>query len=107
MHKYLSSGDLVYGKRAWNDDVLYFIDSVEYTGIIEAIFVHYAQVKSRKLVIIRCLDHVDSDDGNAYVVHKCGKARYICWVSTFFHISIASLLAKDLLRPGLLVIEHN
>lgn len=63
MFKSVFTGKYVYCEQQRYYSVLYYVESVQYVGIVEAIFTHYAQT-SEHLVLIRCLDLVYPDAGN-------------------------------------------
>lgn len=68
MHKTLFAGDMVYDKKDHHDAVLYSAHGSERVGILEAIFVQYAEPGCQKLVIWRVLQVIDQELGNASVV---------------------------------------
>lgn len=65
MIKSVCAGDYVYGKQHRHDPVLIYVHSVQYVGIVETIFAHYA-TKSENLLLIWCLDLVDPDPCNQF-----------------------------------------
>lgn len=71
--------------------------SVQYGGIVEAIFAHYEPIKSESLVLIRCLYLVCPDPSNQLVVHKFGIKPYSYCVSHSSHINLRIVPEKHLL----------
>lgn len=101
----LLAGDNVYGKRHRIYPLLYLVNSIKNFGILEYIFVHYADVKSQKFVLIQHLELTDDNAGNTFVVHSFGINRYCYCVSRAGFIVMILIPASDLLRPILLVVD--
>lgn len=78
---------------------------MEHVGILESIFVHYADVKYQNFVLIRRLELTDKDAGNTSVFHNFGIYRYRYCVSRAGFILMILVTASDLLRPILLAVD--